>query len=78
MLVLSRKKNQGILIRGKEGEIRVVVLDAEKGKLRLGIKAPEGYTIIREELVSETKDANRRSAVENMDGLKTFMGGRGE
>ena len=78
MLVLSRKKDQGILIRGKEGEIRVVVLDAEKGKLRLGIKAPQGYTIIREELVSETKDANRRSAVENVDGLKTSMGGDGE
>ena len=78
MLVLSRKKDQGILIRGREGEIRVVVLDADKGKLRLGIKAPGGYTIIREELISETKDANRRSAVENMDGLEAFMGGRGE
>ena len=78
MLVLSRKKNQGILIRGKEGDIRVVVLDADKGKLRLGIKAPGGYTIIREELVFETKDANRRSALDGVEGLKAFMGGKSE
>jgi len=78
MLVLSRKKNQAILIRGKEGDIRVVVLDAERGKLRLGIKAPGGYTIIREELISETRDANRRSVVEGLDNMDVFAGGRGE
>ena len=78
MLVLSRKKNQGILIRGREGDIRVVVIDAEKGKLRLGIKAPGGYTIIREELVLETKDANRRSVMEGVEGIKVFGGDQGE
>jgi len=78
MLVLSRKKNQAILIRGKEGDIRVVVLDAERGKLRLGIKAPGGYTIIREELISETRDANRRSVVEGVDNMDIFGGGRSE
>ena len=76
MLVLSRKRNQGILIRGKEGDIRVVVLDAERGKLRLGIKAPGGYTIIREELVFETKDANRRSAMDGVEGMKALWGTR--
>jgi sRNA-binding carbon storage regulator CsrA len=55
-----------------------VVLDADRGKLRLGIKAPGGYTIIREELVSETKDANRRSAVEGVDGIQAFGGDYGE
>lgn len=78
MLVLSRKKNQGILIRGKEGDIRVVVLDAEKGKLRLGIKAPGGYTIIREELIFEAKDANRRSVVEGAEAITAVIGGQGE
>jgi len=78
MLVLSRKKNQGILIRGREGDIRVVVIDAERGKLRLGIKAPGGYTIIREELILETKDANRRSVMEGVDDVKAFVGGEGE
>ena len=78
MLVLSRKKNQGILIRGREGDIRVVVIDADRGKLRLGIKAPGGNTIIREELILETKDANRRSVMEGVDDVKAFVGGEGE
>ena len=73
MLVLSRKRNQGILIRGKEGDIRVVVLDAERGKLRLGIQAPGGYTIIREELILETREANRRSVMEGIEGMKDFV-----
>ena len=73
MLVLSRKKDQGILIRGKEGDIRVVVLDAERGRLRLGIKAPGGYTIIREELILETREANRRSVMEGIEGMKDFV-----
>jgi carbon storage regulator len=78
MLVLSRKKNQGILIQGKEGDVRVVVIEADKGRLRLGIEAPRGYTIIREELVLETKEANKRSAVEGADGMKAMMGDQGE
>ena len=78
MLVLSRKKNQAILIRGKEGDIRVVVIDVDKGKLRLGIKAPGGYTIIREELISETRDANRRSVMEGVDNMHVFAGDQGE
>jgi carbon storage regulator CsrA len=78
MLVLSRKKEQGILIRGKDGDLRVVVLDADKGKLRLGIEAPRGYTIIREELVLQTKDANKRSVMESMNGMKGLEGDQGE
>jgi len=73
MLVLSRKKDQVILIRGKEGDIRVVVLDAERGRLRLGIQAPGGYTIIREELILETREANRRSVMEGIEGMKDFV-----
>lgn len=78
MLVLSRKKEQGILIRGKDGDLRVVVLDADKGKSRLGIEAPKGYTIIREELVLETKDANKRSVMESMNEMKGLEGDQGE
>jgi carbon storage regulator CsrA len=78
MLVLSRKKDQGILIRGKEGDIRVVVLDAERGRLRLGIQAPGGYTIIREELILETREANRRSVMEGVEGMSDFVEKQGE
>jgi carbon storage regulator CsrA len=78
MLVLSRKTHQSILIRGKGGDIRVVALEAEKGRLRLGIEAPSGYTIIREELLGEIRDANRQSAVEGTDAIRKVLGDNNE
>ncbi len=73
MLVLSRKKHQSILIRGKGGDIRVVALEADKGRLRLGIEAPQGYTIIREELLGEIREANRQSALGSMDEIRKVI-----
>ncbi|HNQ63735.1 MAG TPA: carbon storage regulator [Syntrophorhabdaceae bacterium] len=78
MLVLTRKKNDGIIIKGKDGDIRIVAVEVDKGKVRLGIEAPKGYLIVREELVSEIKDANRMSAIENLDEIKTLIGDKGE
>ena len=74
MLVLSRKTNQGILIAGKDGDVRIVVLEAEKGRVRLGIEAPRGRAILREELVVEIENANKQSALENMDKIKSVLG----
>ena len=74
MLVLSRKKNEGIIIKGKDGDIRIVVIEADKGKIRLGIEAPKGYAIIREELVYEVEGANKLSALENLEKIKKFLG----
>ena len=74
MLVLSRKKNQGILIRGKDGDIRIVVLEADKGKIRLGIEGPRGYTVIREELIQEIQVANEQSVVRNIEEIRKLLG----
>ena len=63
---------------GKNGDIRVVALEAEKGRLRLGIEAPAGYAIIREELVSEIKEANRQSALEGTDAIRKVLGDNDE
>lgn len=52
MLVLSRKKDESIIIRGKgmeEVKITVVRID-NRNKVRLGIEAGESVTILREEL----------------------------
>jgi carbon storage regulator len=78
MLVVSRKKNEGIVIRSKEGEIRVVLVEMERGRARLGIEAPLGCSIVREELMHEIKSANRLSAVEGIDGMNALMGDQGE
>ncbi len=74
MLVLTRKRNEGIIIKGRDGNIRVFLIDAEKGRVRLGIEAPKGYTILREELIGEIEDANRLSAIDNIEMIKKFIG----
>jgi carbon storage regulator len=74
MLVLSRKKNQGVLIKGKDGDIRIVLIESDKGKVRIGIEAPKGYSIIREELVSEIEGANKMSVLCDLENIKRFIG----
>ena len=47
MLVLSRKKNQTILI---DGQIEIEVLQIKGSSIRLGIKAPNDVRVLRGEL----------------------------
>jgi carbon storage regulator len=61
MLVLSRKLSQQILIAS---DIRITVVKIEGNHVRLGIEAPPGVSILREELVGrqhpdEARQANR-------------------
>jgi carbon storage regulator len=78
MLVLSRKRNEGIVIKGKDGDIRIVVIEVDKGKIRLGIEAPKGCAIIREELFQEVEGANKMSALESLEKIKKFLGEHSE
>jgi carbon storage regulator len=52
MLVLSRKLSQQILIAS---DITITVVKIEGNHVRLGIEAPPGVTILREELVARQK-----------------------
>lgn len=58
MLVLSRKKNESIVI----GEnIIVTVVDMQTGKVRLGIEAPKGIRVDRAEIRAKPDfDAERK------------------
>ena len=47
MLVLSRKKNESIVIDGK---IRVHILGYRGGKIIVGVDAPKEVTVDREEV----------------------------
>ena len=51
MLVLTRKVGETIEI-GTEIEVKVV--DVKQGQVRIGIKAPESFTISRGEKVRKT------------------------
>jgi carbon storage regulator len=48
MLVLTRTVEEAIIIG--DG-IRVTVLDVRRGKVRLGIEAPGGVSVVRQELL---------------------------
>ena len=61
MLVLSRKKNEEIIIGGN---IRVVVVEIRGDKVRLGIEAPRDVSVHRKEIAEAIAAANRESGRE--------------
>ncbi len=51
MLVLTRRRDEAIVIRNRFGtEIRLMVVDVKGNKVRLGIEAPADVEIAREEI----------------------------
>ena len=58
MLVLTRKVNEKLIINGN---IEVVVLEATKNSVRIGVKAPSDVQIYREEIYREIQNANKLS-----------------
>ena len=59
MLVLTRKPGERILIGDN---IVVTILDSRGDGVRIGIDAPRGITIQREEVLRAVADANRSAA----------------
>jgi carbon storage regulator len=53
MLVLTRKAGEQIVI---DGDIRIEVLEVQGNRVRLGIKAPSGVTILRAELLEQAEE----------------------
>src|SRR5579884_1829843 len=60
MLVLSRKRGERIVIPDRS--ITITVVAVEGNRVRLGIAAPDGVTVVREELVLRTQ--GHRSGLE--------------
>ncbi len=56
MLVLSRKRDEKILLKTNEGqEIELTVVRIDNNKVRLGIQASDQVTILRSELINENQ-----------------------
>ena len=51
MLVLSRKKDESIVLQIENEEIEIIIVRLEPNKVRLGIKAGPNVTILRSELI---------------------------
>tara|TARA_B100001750_G_C14992351_1_gene343165 strand:+ start:158 stop:364 length:207 start_codon:yes stop_codon:yes gene_type:complete len=50
MLVLSRKKDETIVINNGDDDIHITIVDIRGDKIRVGINAPPKVTIHREEV----------------------------
>ena len=64
MLILSRRKDESIII---DGNIEVKILEIGDGKVRIGIKAPQDIDIFREELYKSIQEENIEAAKTNID-----------
>jgi carbon storage regulator len=76
MLVLTRKAGEAIRIGGR---MKVVVLSASHGQVRLGIEPPAGVIVLREEVHQRIAEANRQAALcetNEDEGVATAEGSR--
>lgn len=59
MLVLSRKKNESIMIGD---DIEVVIVEIKGDQIKLGVKAPRNVTVHRAEVYEEIQMENQKAA----------------
>jgi carbon storage regulator len=73
MLVLTRKKNQGIMLGD---DIRITVLEIREDAIKIGIEAPKEVNILRSELYLAVKEENTTAVASDRniaDMLKNFF-----
>src|SRR5438046_911022 len=70
MLVLTRRQGQGILIGP---DVEVVVLCAESGHVRLGIRAPRRVSVLRRELLEQVQAENREALGSDPAGARALL-----
>ena len=58
MLVLSRKKNEVIVIGEGENQVRLMIVEIRGDKVRLGIEADRNVPVHREEVYEAIKKEN--------------------
>ncbi len=66
MLILTRKKDESIIIDGK---IEIKIIEIEDGKVKIGIDAPKDIDIIRKELYKRMQEENL-AALNNISRLE--------
>ncbi|RXJ02282.1 carbon storage regulator [Anaerobacillus alkaliphilus] len=71
MLVLSRKKDQSIMIGDN---IEITVLAVEGDQIKLGINAPRSVEIQRKEIYLAIQEENSKASVAAVDLLKQLTG----
>ncbi len=70
MLVLTRKKNESIVINDN---IEITIVDVQGDQVRIGINAPKSVSIYRKEIFLEIQAENKKAAdVKSID-LKDLL-----
>ena len=70
MLVLTRKKNESIILNDN---IEITIVDVQGDQVRIGINAPKSVSIYRKEIFLEIQDENKKAAdVKSVD-LKNLL-----
>ncbi len=64
MLVLSRKKNESVMIGD---DIKIMIIEIRGNKVRIGIDAPKHVKVHREEVYEAIKNAVRRAFNDGLD-----------
>ena len=72
MLILTRKKDESIIIDGK---IEIKIIEIEDGKIKIGIDAPRDIDIMRKELYQKIENENLAAVNHTikLDDMKKFL-----
>jgi carbon storage regulator len=60
MLILTRKKNESIIINK---DIEIQIISIEEGKVKIGINAPKEVTIHRSEIFDKIMESNKEAII---------------
>lgn len=70
MLVLSRKKDQAIMLGDN---IEITIIEIQGDQVRIGINAPKNVSIYRKELFIEIQEENKKAASSGMIKLDDIL-----
>ncbi len=70
MLVLTRKKNESIVLNDN---IEITIVDVQGDQVRIGINAPKSVSIYRKEIFLEIQAENKKAADVKAIDLKDLL-----
>ncbi|MEN2773691.1 carbon storage regulator CsrA [Acetivibrio clariflavus] len=70
MLVLTRKRNESIIINDN---IEITVVDVQGEQVRIGINAPKSVSVYRKEIYLEIQAENKKAAEVKSIDLKDIL-----
>ena len=73
MLVITRKTDESLIIQAGGEEIEISVLETAKDKVKLGVRAPLQFKIMRSELVMAKSSNIEASQAVTKDALAALM-----